>query len=337
MDRINSRNLKIPCHALWDFLKRIPVRLNLSAMFMRHTLASQTRRGFTLIELLVVIAIIAVLAGLFLPALARAKENGKRTSCFSNMRQLALAARLYMDDYNGELFHHHEGWVLDDGSQLDDLPNDLGGVVGGGMGNSQAEKPWVIFFQPYLNNRRVGFCPSDRTKRSERLAGDLAGYNGNITSTDQEPPSGTELEQALDKRLTIESYLLNSIFTHKSARYALEGVLNGFATDAALAALPNPNIIMFSERNSEAMNAPDNSEYGSVAQDDYDTWVGEAALVRWGSGPYGDQGWIRNNRHGQQAHYIFVDGHVEYLRWSKARFDQFPDHQVRRPLNPPTE
>jgi len=130
--------------------------------------------------------------------------------------------------------------------------------------------------------------------------------------------------------------VLDSIFTHKSARYALEGALIGFATETALGALPNPNIIMFSERNSEALDAPDNTEYGSIEQDDYDTWVGEAALVQWGAGKYADQGWIRYNRHGQRANYIYFDGHVESLPWSKARLDQFPDHRVRRPLpNPP--
>jgi prepilin-type processing-associated H-X9-DG protein len=203
------------------------------------------------------------------------------------------------------------------------------------MGNSQAEKPWIIFLQPYLQNRQAGFCPSDKSPRSTRLSRDLIGYNGGITSTSQEPPADTELALALANRLSIENYLLNSIFTHKSARYALEGALNGFATESALSALPNPNVIMFSERNSEALDAADNVEFGSVNQDDYDTWVGEGALVRWGAGKYANQGWIRYNRHGQQANYIYFDGHVESLRWSKARLDQFPDHVVRRPLASP--
>jgi prepilin-type N-terminal cleavage/methylation domain-containing protein/prepilin-type processing-associated H-X9-DG protein len=293
--------------------------------------------GFTLVELLVVVAILAVLAALLLPALAGAREKSRQGACVSNLRQIGLAARLYMDDHEGSLFHHHEGWVLDDGTQVDSLPSSLGGVAGGGMGNSQAEKPWIIIFQPYLRSRQVGFCPSDRTPRSRFLATDLAGYNGGISQLSQSPPANSEQAIAQSAHLTIESYLLNSVFTHKSARYALEGALYGFATDAAVNSLPNPNFIMFFERNSEAMNAGDNGDFGSVNQDDYDTWVGEAALVRWGRGPYGDQGWIRYQRHNRRANYLYTDGHLDTLRWSQARFDQFPDHRVRSPLGEPPQ
>ena len=60
------------------------------------------RRAFTLIELLVVIAIVAILAAMLLPALARAKEASRSTQCLGQMRQVALAVRLYADSNNDE-------------------------------------------------------------------------------------------------------------------------------------------------------------------------------------------------------------------------------------------
>ena len=70
------------------------------------------KKAFTLIELLVVIAVIAVLMGILLPVLKSAREQGKRTVCLSNLKQLQLAWSMYADDSNGKIVNGDANWDL---------------------------------------------------------------------------------------------------------------------------------------------------------------------------------------------------------------------------------
>jgi prepilin-type N-terminal cleavage/methylation domain-containing protein/prepilin-type processing-associated H-X9-DG protein len=79
-------------------------------MKLKGSLAKRfAHAGFTLIELLVVIAIIAILMGILMPALARVREQGKRATCLSNLKQLTIAWIMYADDNDDKLVNGDSG------------------------------------------------------------------------------------------------------------------------------------------------------------------------------------------------------------------------------------
>lgn len=119
---------------------------------MSHT-ASQRARGFTLIELLVVIAIIALLAAILFPVFARARENARRASCQSNLKQIALGVKQYSQDYD-------EKFPIETVTTSD--PN-----IG-----------WAGTIQPYVKSEQIFQCPSSTTPPP--TAATLTGSSGRL-------------------------------------------------------------------------------------------------------------------------------------------------------------
>jgi prepilin-type N-terminal cleavage/methylation domain-containing protein/prepilin-type processing-associated H-X9-DG protein len=137
--------------------------------FANYTMSSRmperrSQRGFTLVELLVVIAICGILAGVLLPALARAKTKAQGAGCLSNNRQLALAWLMYADDNNGRLPYNLGGTtgrrVAAQGSPM----NWVNGVLDWELSPDNTNPATITgaSLAPFLNNAvRAYRCPAD--------------------------------------------------------------------------------------------------------------------------------------------------------------------------------
>jgi prepilin-type N-terminal cleavage/methylation domain-containing protein/prepilin-type processing-associated H-X9-DG protein len=99
---------------------------------MKSRNARRAQSGFTLIELLVVIAIIAILAAILFPVFARARENARRASCQSNLKQIGLGILQYTQDYDERYFFRESASV-----------------------------PWAGLLQPYIKSTQLFKCPSN--------------------------------------------------------------------------------------------------------------------------------------------------------------------------------
>ncbi len=168
-----------------------------------------SQKAFTLIELLVVIAIIAILAAILFPVFARARENARRSSCQSNLKQIGLGLMQYTQDYD------------------ESLP-----IIWYG---SNPTIYWVDTVQPYVKSYQLFHCPSDSGNAVPALNNGLSSYGANMGGWREGSgtPKGPSISQGS------ATTRLSAIQSVSTTVFALDGSKFEHSTDWNDVAAPN--------------------------------------------------------------------------------------------------
>jgi prepilin-type N-terminal cleavage/methylation domain-containing protein/prepilin-type processing-associated H-X9-DG protein len=176
---------------------------------MKNLFTSQpaVHKAFTLIELLVVIAIIAILAAILFPVFGRARENARRSSCQSNMKQIGLGILQYVQDY-------------DETYPMSNKNTTTYTESGGGTGL------WMVNTYPYVKSTQIYACPSG-------AKGISAKYDG---------ASGGTLDFPLKNQLGANEWVIlpNLSTTTVKISQIPQASLLGMIADSTLASWNNP-------------------------------------------------------------------------------------------------
>ena len=245
---------------------------------------SNARAAFTLIELLVVIAIIAILAAILFPVFARARENARKTSCLSNLKQIGLGMLQYSQDYDEKMVHKQYG-----AEGYSSIP----------AGNYK----WMDAIFPYVKSEQIFICPSD----APFAAAGASGGNGNspyvfwknFNAATQGYLGGSE-------NASYGSYAINGY-------YGSGGGGTGEPTTDSLASLQDPaGTIWVADAYAFGGWYPgDGYEFcfgdaDSPSLNFFDDKQGRAALTRYGA--------AITERHLGMTNVLYTDGHAKALK-----------------------
>jgi prepilin-type N-terminal cleavage/methylation domain-containing protein/prepilin-type processing-associated H-X9-DG protein len=187
----------------------------------------EAKKGFTLIELLVVIAIISILAAILFPVFARARENARRASCQSNLKQLALGVLMYAQDYDNHFVPYWNTY----GGQNSPL----------GCSFTPAFTEWPILIYPYVKSVQLYACPDKTTAAWSGACRTLSGvsYGMNLYLAEGIGSAGTVGAGVPESAITQPS--LTALFTDTMDNLGtLSGVGSGIDQSFTMGTMSSP-------------------------------------------------------------------------------------------------
>jgi prepilin-type N-terminal cleavage/methylation domain-containing protein/prepilin-type processing-associated H-X9-DG protein len=300
----------------------------------RHAKAPVTaarKAGFTLIELLVVIAIIAILAAILFPVFARARENGRKTSCLSNMKQIGLGIAQYKEDFDGA---YGQAYYYNDG-----------------VSSSSLYTQWTGVVQPYTKSEQIFVCPSNKglpptnSTRSGACSKDEAGtvYTPQVSGDDNQVPCSSYIANELVMpRMKLTAHIADADNTGVYASAGSPASPSGLGLKVVRdAEVETPaEVILLAEMNDRLNNLSGSSATGGSAQSKthrptsavkesgvsfYDSENGTGTLyavttaeavdaINSPSSSKSRLGYTELDRHLGGSNYLFTDGHTKWYR-----------------------
>jgi prepilin-type N-terminal cleavage/methylation domain-containing protein/prepilin-type processing-associated H-X9-DG protein len=251
--------------------------------------------AFTLIELLVVVAIIAILASLLLPALAKAKEEGRRANCISNFRQLTLCWEMYADDNQGFLAPNN--WIDYEGSG-GGFNQSISWCNGDARTDTTTSNLQTGLLFPYNRSAGIYHCPSDVSTIVDASGNPLPQFRNRSYNMSQ---SVNGLGMFVDPSF--------------NSGMAVDATQPCFEKFSAITNPPPSQLFVFIDENE-----------GTLQDDQFGY-----PMINYNYGSWFD---MPSNRHNQGGDLSFADGHVEYWHWRAPMFDTLPSGQILQSVLP---